>query len=80
MPTKTPTPQAFVTWLAEEPEVIHSGVAAAFPIVAGLESLGVVEHVLQADDRRDRDVPSGERPVETSRIAARCALVAADGS
>ena len=35
VPTKTPTPQAFVTWLAEEPEVIHSGVAAAFPIVAG---------------------------------------------
>src|SRR5215218_5461015 len=58
VPTKTPSPQAFVTWLAEDPQVIHSRVAAAFPIEAGLESLGVVEHVLQADDRRDRDVPS----------------------
>jgi hypothetical protein len=52
VPTKTPTPQALFTWLAEHPQVIHSGVATAFPIEAGLESLGVVEHVLQTDDRR----------------------------
>ena len=56
VPTEPPTPQAFVTRLAEHPQVIHSRVAAAFPIEAGLESLGVVEHVLQAHDRRDCDV------------------------
>ena len=59
--------------LAEHPQVVQAGVAAAFPVEPGHEALGVVEHVLQAHDRGHRDVRRpADRPEATSRIAARC--------
>src|SRR4029450_3617603 len=59
MATDPPTPQTCCARLAEDPQVIHPWVAAPVPIEACLEALNVVEHVLQAHDRRDRDVCGG---------------------
>ena len=54
-----PAPHSPGTRIAEHPQVVQPRVAAAFSVEAGHEPLDVVEHVLQAHDRRHRDVPGG---------------------
>ena len=76
MAPEPPAPQALLTRLAEDPQVIQPRVAAPVPIEAGLEPLDVVEYVLQTHDRRDRDVPGGD---ESHRRPLLCWALLMDG-
>ena len=48
--------------LTEDPHEVHAGIAATVALERGGPALELVEHVLEADDRRGRDVPGPRQP------------------
>lgn len=59
MAAKPPPPHPDRPRLTEDPQLVEPRVAAALAALVGGEVLDVVEHVLQAHDRRDRHVSGG---------------------
>src|SRR4051812_1792552 len=67
MPAETPAPHSRRRWRPEESDEVHQRITATRPLERRGESLELVEHVLQADDRRHGDVrrcrqPTGDQP------------------
>ena len=83
MPTETPAPRAGRRRRAEEPDVVHQRVAASRALERRGEPLELVEHVLEPDDRRGRDVsgrrqPAGHQAVQQSMLRAASSPRASD--
>jgi len=62
VPAEAPRPRVVAGRLAEDAHVVQARVAAALALELGDPALQLVEHVLQPDDRRHRDVAGTGEP------------------